>query len=158
MPGTGLFEEVCVTFTHDRTRYQQGCRCSVCTAANKVYTSEYRQRRRLSGVRVSAVPPLPDQRNDRNAETATVAEVSGPVVSAVQREVELLGVARSHPGLCAVAMAMGAILDRPACVTTQPSAARQLMAVLETLHRVAQPRRGRLAAITTMSSRSPDAG
>jgi hypothetical protein len=149
-----------VTLAHDRTRYQQGCRCSVCTAANKVYTSEYRQRRRMSGVRVSAVPSLNTAGNvSAVSECAPVPNgTPGPCVAAVLAEVDLLGVLASRPALCAAAAAMAAILDNQKAITSQPSACRQLTSVMDELHKSAQPRRGRLAAITTMTSRSPDAG
>jgi hypothetical protein len=159
------FLEVSVTLAHDRTRYQQGCRCSVCLEANRAYTSQYRQRRRMSGVRVvPALAAKPDPMNAviggdvLNGRVRVSADGPGPVVAAVLAEVDLLGVLASRPALCACAVAMAAILDNPGAITSQPSACRQLTSIMDELHRVAAPRRGRLAAVEAMSKPRGTAG
>ncbi|MDT5370068.1 MAG: hypothetical protein QOC62_4499 [Mycobacterium sp.] len=54
---------------------------------------------------------------------------------------------------------MALVLDRPGCVTSHASAAKQLAALLETLHQGADTRQGRLAAVQKMTERGgPDAG
>lgn len=56
-------------------------------------------------------------------------------------------------------VSMALVLDRPGCVTSHASAAKQLAALLETLHQGADTRQGRLAAVQKMTERGgPDAG
>jgi hypothetical protein len=54
----------------------------------------------------------------------------------------------------AVAVALGEILDDRRLSTTHPSAAKQLVAIIEKLGRASAPRRGRLAAVQDMSTRA----
>jgi hypothetical protein len=81
----------------------------------------------------------------------------GPVVAAVRAELATLGDLTGWQGLAAAAVAMAHILDSPGAVTTQPAACRQLMSLLDVLHKHADVPRRRLEAVTKMSSR-PDAG
>jgi hypothetical protein len=105
------------TIEHGRTRYARGCRCNVCKSAERVYQ---RNRYRRRGLPVD--PP------DHPA-PAVLSAVSpprdGPVVVAVQAELDAGALAGERPGLAAVALALGAILDSPKHVPTQPAAARQ---------------------------------
>lgn len=134
---------------HNRNTYQrEGCRCEVCTSAQREYVAAQRERRRL---RVAAAMPV-----DEPADSPESGNSPGRVESGVLAELELLGV-RGRPGLAAGAVSMARILDNPLAVGSQPAACRQLMALLGELHKCAVPRHGRLAAVQKMTQH-PDAG
>jgi hypothetical protein len=70
-------------------------------------------------------------------------------------EIEAIG-AHHRPGLAAAALALARILDNPKALSTQPAAARQLVAILGTLSKRTQ-RRGKLAVVKSMTTSSPSA-
>jgi hypothetical protein len=109
-----------------RRRYNDGCRCDDCTAANTAYQEDYRQRRANGGpVRpapvVSLSPPV------------TPPSCPGPVESGVESEIVELPQAQERPGLAAVALALGRLMDHPTALTAKAQAARQLADILATL-------------------------
>ena len=77
------------------------------------------------------------------------------MVAAVEAGLAALGDLTGYQALAAAAVAMGRILDSEGCVTTQPSAAKQLASLMAVLHRQAAPRPGRLALVQQMSDRAP---
>jgi len=105
-----------------RRRYNDGCHCGACTAANNAYLQEYRQRRanngpiRPSNVATMSSPVTPQPPNP------------GPVEFGV--EAEIAGLVGARPGLAQVALALARILDNPKAVNQRPAAARQLVAIL----------------------------
>ena len=119
-----------------RTRYNPGCRCDDCVAANSSYQANYRQSRAPSAP--VAVVPSPSG--------------PGPVEAAVEAEIAELS--ESWPSLAQVALAMARILDNPKAISTQPAAARQLVAILGTFSKWTQ-RRGKLAVVKSMTTGSP---
>jgi hypothetical protein len=121
-----------------RRRYNEGCRCDDCRAANTAYQQGYRQRH-------TAVVPL----------TAPVTPPSpGPVEAGVAEEIA--GLTEARPGLAQAALAMARVLDNPRAVSSQPAAAKVLAALLEKLHAAsALGHRGSLAVVRAMSSRNP---
>lgn len=114
-----------------RRCYINGCRCGDCTESNRAY---FRQRR---ASQMGADLPASDP---------------GPVQSGVKAEIA--EVAESRPGLAAAALALARILDNPKAVSSQPAAARQLVAILGTLSKRTQ-RRGKLAAVKSIPTSSP---
>jgi hypothetical protein len=127
---------------HGRNRYHRhGCRCDVCKEANKLHMRELRARKRT-------LTPLPAGADG----TPTVAV--GPVVAAVQADLASMGDLTGYQALAAAAVAMARILDSKGCVTTQPSAAKQLVSLLEVLHRRVAPKPGRLRAVQDMIDRA----
>lgn len=128
-----------------RHRYINGCRCDECKAANSDYERDRRQRH-ANGEVVS-------QRAVVMALSGEPAAPAGPgrVESAVQVELAGLSAAAEQPGLAEVALAMGRLLDSRA-QTAKPSAARQLMAAMDTLHAASvRSRRGGLRAVREMT-------
>jgi hypothetical protein len=60
--------------------------------------------------------------------------------------------AQARPGLAQAALAMARLLDNPKAVSSQPSAAKVLSALLDKLRAAsARGRRGRLAVVRSMS-------
>jgi hypothetical protein len=85
----------------------------------------------------------------------TTSSEPGPVEVAV--ETELGGLTDARPGLAEAALAMARILDNARAVNQQPAAAKVLVALLDRLHSASgQNRRGGLASVRAMSSRSLD--
>jgi hypothetical protein len=80
-----------------------------------------------------------------------VSPQDGFVVAAVRAELDAAPAAAERPGLSAVAIALAAILDDTEHVATQPAAARQLVAILDTLSK-RTPRRGKLAVVKSMTT------
>jgi hypothetical protein len=86
--------------------------------------------------------------------TPTVADAPGPVQAAVRADLASLGDLTGNQALAAAALAMSRILDDPRQVTTQPSAVRQLMALLAALRREVAPKPGRLRVVQEMIDRA----
>jgi hypothetical protein len=139
-----------MTLEHGRTRYTRGCRCDTCTAAERDYQrNRYRCQRGLpvdqpDSPKLNVVDARPNPSHD------------GSVVAAVRAELNGSPGAVERPGLTAVALALAAIFDDPHHVSTQPAAARQLVAILDTLSKRTQ-RRGNLAVVKAMTTTSPPA-
>jgi len=134
-----------MTLKHGRSRYTRGCRCNICITAERQYQRDrYRRRRGLT-----VVPPDPPKLNVVDADL--VSPQDGFVVAAVRAELDAAPAAAERPGLSAVAIALAAILDDTEHVATQPAAARQLVAILDTLSK-RTPRRGKLAVVKSMTT------
>src|SRR5271165_468026 len=85
------------------------------------------------------------------AEIVGVAE-DGPCVVAVRGALAALGDLPLYQAEAAAALAMALILDSPGCVTTMPSACRQLLVLMDVLRKSAGTRKGgRLARVQEMS-------
>jgi hypothetical protein len=85
------------------------------------------------------------------------AAAPGPVETAVLAEVAGLPAAASRPGLAALALAMGRLLDHPRALSSKPAAARQLARFMDDLRQAsAAPRRGGLRLVRAMTT--PDGG
>ncbi|WP_375485111.1 hypothetical protein [uncultured Mycobacterium sp.] len=119
-----------------RQRYNQGCRCGGCSAANNRYQQGYRQRKLLP-------------------ETAPVAaDDPGPVELAVQAELDNLPAPTDRPGVAAAALAMARLLDNPRAVGSQPSAAKVLAGLLRDLRSASvRGRYGRLKVVREMTDK-----
>ena len=104
-----------------QSRYTQGCRCVGCVEAHKLYQRDYRRQRKASG----AVTP----RASVIVESAQVQE---------------------RPGLAQTALTLARILDNPRAVSSQPAAARQLVAILSMLSRRSH-RRAKLEVVKSMT-------
>lgn len=135
------------TLEHGRTRYVRGCRCETYKSAERDYQRErYRRRRGLP------VDPPKDPPELGVVGSAGESSYDG-VAAAVRAELD------ATPGCCraawlaAVALPMAAILDNPQHVASQPAAARQLVAVLDTLSKRTY-RRGKLAVVKSMTEAS----
>jgi hypothetical protein len=122
-----------------RRRYNEGCRCAECTAANTAYQQRYRQR-------PSAFVPLSPPVTPQPAEP-------GPVEAAV--ESEIAGLYEVRPGLAQSALAMARILDNSKAVNQAPAAAKVLATLLDKLSSASTPsRRGGLALVRTMTEKN----
>jgi hypothetical protein len=76
----------------------------------------------------------------------------GPVELATQAELAGLSQAELQPGLAAVALALGRVMDHPRAQSSKPAAARQLVRVLDELHKGPQPRGSRLSLVKAMTA------
>jgi hypothetical protein len=88
-----------------RRRYNDGCHCDACTAANNAYLQEYRQRRADGG------PIRPSNMATLSSPVTPQPPNAGPVKFGV--EAEIAGLAEARPGLAQVALALARILDNP---------------------------------------------
>jgi hypothetical protein len=119
-----------------RHRYNDGCRCEDCTAANAAYQQKYRERR--------VIVPL-------SAPVTPQTFEPGPVEVAVEKEIA--GLSETRPGLAQAALAMARVLDNPRAVSSQPAAAKVLATLLDKLRSAsARSRSGRLAVVRAMST------
>jgi hypothetical protein len=116
------------------SRYSQGCRCADCTEAHRLRAIDYRTRKEES-------EPPPEQTAPGQVEKAIAAEIAG------------LASAEARPGLAAIAVAMARLLDNPKARSTQPSAAKVLVTVMDTLHKSVPDRRGNLALVKSMTKK-----
>jgi hypothetical protein len=120
-----------------RHRYNDGCRCEDCTAANAAYQQKYRERR--------VIVPL-------SAPVTPQTFEPGPVEAGVEEEIA--GLAEARPGLAQAALAIARILDSPRAVSSQPAAAKVLAGLLDKLRSASGGgRRGRLALVRTMTEK-----
>ena len=116
-----------------RRRYNEGCRCDDCTAANNAYQQEYRQRRVSPVVTLSFSDPGP-------VEAGVTAEIDG-----------LAGQAR--PGIAQAALALARLMDNPRAVNQQPAAAKVLISMLDKLRSASPAGRRGLAVVREMTKK-----
>ena len=128
-----------------RWRYETGCRCDDCRAAQASYQRRYRQRRANGETRPPVVvAELPQ------AEMCHVATF-GPVEMAVTTELAELTDAR--PGLAQAALALARLLDDTKASSQKPAAAKVLTQLLDKLRSSsASGRRGSLAVVKSMTT------
>jgi hypothetical protein len=119
---------------HGRGRYQRGCRCATCKLANR----EYQRRHRTKQFRLVTPPP------------ADVTPVAGPVEIAVRAQLEHLPSAEDRPGLVAIAIRLGQVMDTESAVPQFASAAKVLSEILSTLSKHST-RRTRLSVVRGMT-------
>jgi hypothetical protein len=113
-----------MTLEHGRTRYTRGCRCDTCKAAERDYQRNRYRRQRGLPVDPPVRPKL------RVVDSPPFSSNDGCVVGAVRAELEAATAASERLRLAAAALAS---LHDPKHVATQPAAARQLVAILNTL-------------------------
>jgi hypothetical protein len=125
-----------------RWRYEMGCRCDGCRGAQRDYQRRYRERRANGETRPSSVAQIQEPSSPGPVELATEVELAGLVA------------AESQPALAAAALAMARVLDHPRAHSSKPAAAKQLVMVLDVLHKGAARRpRGGLAAVRQMTGK-----
>jgi hypothetical protein len=126
-----------------RYGYKRGCRCAECRAAQAAYQARYRDRL-LNG------PPV-----------APELQAAGPGPVEVATRVELAGLSQAElqPGLAAIALCMGRVLDHPRAHSSKPAAAKQLADILDRLRQASlQGRPGALKLVRQMSEKGKDSG
>ena len=116
---------------HGRSRYNAGCRCGECRAANR----EHSRRRRSK--RLTAVPPAEGSQPPEFAD--------GAVTEAVRAQLAETAVALERPGLVAIAIRLAQLLDNQAAIPQHAAAAHRLTETLTTLSKTST-RRGRGSA------------
>jgi hypothetical protein len=137
---------------HGWQQYYRGCRCAVCREGVRLRVAERRAAKRT-------LTPLPMPAQVGEIQPPVRNLTPGPVVASVRAELATLGDLTGWQGLAAAAVAMAHILDSPGAVTTQPAACRQLMSLLDVLHKHADVPKRRLEAVSKMARSSrPDAG
>jgi len=123
---------------HGRSRYNAGCRCGVCRAANRDHSRRRRSKQHLKPL------PTPAKESPRAEFT------SGAVTEAVAAQLADNPAAQERPGLYAIAIRLAQLLDNPDAVPQYASAAHRLTEVLTILSKSAA-RRGRLSAVRGMT-------
>jgi hypothetical protein len=76
----------------------------------------------------------------------------GAVEAGVQAEIEGLQQTSERPGVAQMALALARILDDPKAKSQQPAAAANLANLLDRLHKGADAKKSRLAAVRQMTS------
>ena len=130
-----------------RTRYNTGCRCDECKQASRDYDKTRRQKMLATKHAPAKVTKLPT--------ATTIAAVGdyepGRVESGVLAEIEQLSTTASRQGLVEIAIALARVLDSPLAIAQHPSAAHRLSETLDKLRKGADSRKGRLAAVRSMT-------
>jgi hypothetical protein len=121
------------TIQHGRTKYTQGCRCDVCCEAEAVY-----QKGRRHGVE----EPVTD----------TSDRVVGANEAAVQAEIEGLANAETRPSTVQAALTVARVLDNKVAVAQHTGAAKELRALMDSLHKGGDARSGRLASVKKLAA------
>jgi len=83
-----------------------------------------------------------------------VLQGRGQSFGIVEADIAGLGELRGYQWAAAAAVAMARILDDHRLATTALSAAKQLTALMDALHKSATPKRGRLAVVQEMTTRA----
>ncbi len=122
---------------HGRSRYNAGCRCGTCRTANREHSRQ---------LRAKFLAPVPRPEGSPPAEF-----IDGPVTLAVRAQLAGLPAAEDHPGLVAVAIRLGQLMDTESAVPQYASAAKVLTDVLSTLSKHST-RRARLSAVRDMTN------
>lgn len=126
---------------HGRSRYNAGCRCGECRAANREHSRRRRSKQHLK--------PLPTPAPAKGSQQPEFAE-DGRVTEAVRAQLADNPAAQERPGLYAIAIRLAQLLDNPDAVPQYASAAHRLTEVLTILSKSAA-RRGRLSAVRGMT-------
>ncbi len=125
-------------------RYKvDGCRCDACKDAHKRAHRDYLQRRANGKVR-SIAPAV--------SIATPVVEGPGRVEAAVQAEIADLSQAEARPGLAQTALELARLMDNPAATNQKAAAAGKLAELLDKLHKGADARKSKLAAVRSMTS------
>lgn len=134
--------------------YRDGCRCDDCRRGMREYHADLR-RRKAAGEPVGVpgkVVSLPSVSANR------LPAGPGPVESAVLEEISGLQLTSVRPGLAAMAVSLAQLMDDAASKGKRPDAAAKLEQILERLHKGADVRKSRLAAVRSMTSSSSATG
>jgi hypothetical protein len=146
----GLYQRVWQTMgpRHgSRRRYNDGCRCDDCKAAEASYRASYRQRK------ANGDPIGPKGSVVQMSQATALDPVGpGPVEEAVRLEIADLTQAQARPGLAQTALALARIMDNPKATNQQPAAASKLTEILDKLHKGADARKSRLASVRQMTN------
>lgn len=137
-----------------RTRYNQGCRCEPCVQSNRDYNKARGQALRAKKHAPAKVTKLPTV----NAAAPRDDYQPGRVESGVLAEIDGLSTAGSRQGLVEIAIALARVLDSPLAIAQHPSAAHRLSETLDKLRKGADARKGRLAAVRSMTRSREAAG
>jgi hypothetical protein len=121
---------------HGRTRYNAGCRCGACRTANREHSRQLRSK---------FLAPVP-----RREESPPADFVDGPVTLAVRAQLAGLPAAQERPGLVAIAIRLGQLMDTQSAVPQFSAAAKVLSEILGTLSKHST-RRTRLSAVRNMT-------
>ena len=128
--------------------YREGCRCDDCRVAMREYNADLRKRRAEGGpITPGKVVSLPTV-SSANVQAAG----PGPVEAGVQAEIEGLQQTLDRPGVAQMALALARILDDPRAKSQQPAAAANLANLLDKLHKGADAKKSKLAAVRSMTS------
>jgi hypothetical protein len=128
------------------SRYNMGCRCPDCTAANKLHVRDVRARRR-------GLPVTPRSGAVKAWEPPTEP---GEVELAVAEELATLSAAETRPGIVAGCLQMARILDSPDQFPTHVRAVTSLESALKSLRKASGlgvRGRGRLASVQPINGR-----
>lgn len=125
---------------HGRTRYNAGCRCGECRAANR----EHSRRRRAEPLRAVTTPPADVAR--------AVPAPAGPVATAVRAQLDHMAGAEDRPALAAIAIVLAEVLDNQNAVPQHAAAAHRLVETLDRLGR-SPAARGRLRGVRSLTPR-----
>ena len=112
------------------------------------YNADLRKRRAEGGpITPGKVVSLPTV-----SSASSVAAGPGPVEAGVQAEIEGLQQTLDRPGVAQMALALARILDDPRAKSQQPAAAANLANLLDKLHKGADAKKSKLAAVRSMTS------
>lgn len=130
-----------------RTMYNRGCRCEGCVQSNRDYNKARGQAIRARKHAPATVTKLPTG--------PTLAAVPdhepGRVESGVLAEITGLSTASSRQGLVEIAIALARVLDSPLAIAQHASAAHRLSETLDKIRKGADNRKGKLAAVRSMT-------
>ena len=134
-----------------RTRYNTGCRCDDCKQASRDYDKKRRLARAAGNVKPSSVTVLPTA-------AAGSLEEPGRVEAGVLAQIAGLSTAATRQGLVEIAIALARVLDSPLAIAQHPSAAHRLSETLDKIAKGADSRKGKLAAVRSMTRSREAAG
>lgn len=116
---------------HNRTRYNQGCRCELCRAAQR----EYDRDRRAGKTAKPAPQPTTTKGGAKLKTTETESKIpyKESVTAAVKAELETYVGADTRPALAAMALTLARVLDTPSALPQHAAAVGKLEALLTTI-------------------------
>lgn len=130
-----------------RTRYNSGCRCDECKQASR----DYDKARRQKMLAAKHTPPTLTALPTGPSVPDSVLPEAGRVEAGVLAEIEQLSTTASRQGLVEIAIALARVLDSPLAIAQHPSAAHRLSETLDKLRKGADSRKGKLAAVRSMT-------
>lgn len=133
-----------------RSRYNAGCRCDECKKAASDYHKLRGQRQRatkLAPATVTAIGSAP-----------SAPPECGRVEAGVIAELDELSSAAARPGLVEIAVALARVLDSPLAIAQHASAAHRLSETLDKIRKGSDARKGKLAAVRSMTRSTSSTG
>lgn len=134
---------------HNRSRYQAGCRCDDCKAAQSRYRADLNARRAAGKLGPKPGAPTPRKRQTTTDDTAPAptSMPGGSVTAAVNMELEAYVGTEKRPALAAMALVLARVLDTKSALAQHATATVKLKDLLDEIAKYGVKKTNKLGAM-----------